>query len=103
MGESDISGPTQLDTLLAAKAMHRRDKLWKQAEGRSFRWADVIAALAGGILALPGLYGIVIEQEIVAAFPLAIGLSLPGFSMLRHQQLQIDALRELVREFSRRR
>jgi hypothetical protein len=97
MNRNDISSPRELDYALAANAIARRERLWKEAEGRTFRWANLIAAVAGGLLALTGLFGAIIEQEIIGAFQLAFGLSLLGFSMLRHQQFQIDALREIVR------
>jgi uncharacterized membrane protein YiaA len=102
MKEHEISTPQELETALAGNAMRKLENLWKAAEGRSFRWWDLIAALVGGLLALAGLYGIVIEQELVGAYQLAFGLSLLGFSMLRHQQVQIDALREIVRELGGR-
>ena len=102
MRENEISTPQELDAALAGNAMRKREKLWKTAEGQSFRSSDLIAAVVGGLLALTGLYGIVVEQELVGAYQLAFGLSLLGFSMLRHQQKQIDALREIVRDSSGR-
>jgi uncharacterized membrane protein YiaA len=102
MRDREISTPQELDTALAGSAMQKQEKLWKVAEGRSFRWTDLIAALLGCLMTLTGLYGTVVEQGIVGAFQLAFGLSLVGFSMLRHQQNQIDALREIVRELVHR-
>jgi hypothetical protein len=100
MREQKISTPQDLDAVLAGNAIRKLEKVWKVAEGRSYRWTDLIAALVGGLLALTGLYGTLIAQEIAGAFQLAFGLSLLGFSMLRHQQLQVDALREIVRDLS---
>ena len=102
MSERDISTPQELDAALAGSAMQKHEKLWKVAEGGSVRWTDLITALIGGLLALTGLYGTVVEEEFVGAFQLALGLSLLGFSMVRHQQTQIDALREIVRELGHR-
>jgi uncharacterized membrane protein YiaA len=102
MSGNEISAPQEFDAALAGNAMRKREKLWKAAEGRSLRWSEFIAAIVGGLLALTGLYGIVVEQELVGAYQLAFGLSLLGFSRLRHQQKQIDALREIVHDFSGR-
>jgi hypothetical protein len=98
----EISTLQELDAALVGNEMRKREKLWKVAEGRSFRWSDTIAAIVGGLLALTGLYGIVVEQDLVGAYQLAFGLSALGFSMIRHQQTQIDALREIARDLSDR-
>ena len=102
MREREISTPQELDAALTGSAMRKHEKLWKAVEGRSFRWTDLASALIGGLLALSGMYGAVVEQQVLGAFQLALGLSLLGFSMLRHQQTRIDALREIVREMGRR-
>ena len=96
MKESDISGPAELDAALAGKAMSKREKLWRIAEGRSCRWTDLVTAIIGGLLTLTGIYGLLVKEDIVGAFQVAFGLGSICFSMLRHQQSQIDALREIV-------
>jgi hypothetical protein len=102
MRENEISTPQEFDSALAGNAMRKNERLWKAAQGRSFRWFDVLSALIGGLLAFTGFYGIVVEQELVGAYQLAFGFGLLGFSMFRHQQTQIDALREIVRDLSYR-
>lgn len=102
MREHEISTPQELDAALAGNEMQKLQRLWKAVEGRSFRWVDLAASIGGGLLALMGLYGIIIAHELVGAFFLAFGLSLLGSSMLRRQQDQIDALREIVRDLSSR-
>jgi hypothetical protein len=73
MREREISTPQEFDAALARNAMRRLEKLWKVAEGRAFRWSNLIAALVGGLLALTGLYGTVVEKEIVGRFSLHSG------------------------------
>jgi uncharacterized membrane protein YiaA len=102
MTRNEIPTLQEFDAALAGTAMWRREKLWKMAEGRSFRWSDIISAIVGGLLALTGLYGIVVEQQLVGAYQFAFGMSLLGFSMLRHQRKQIDALCEIVRDLNGR-
>ncbi len=81
--------------------MSRREKLWKAAEGRAFRWWDVAVAVIGALLFLSGLYLVLFAQEIDGAMQLVLGILFLGVSVVRHQQLQIEALRELVKQIDR--
>jgi hypothetical protein len=97
MREDRISSPEDLDAALAGNAMRRRENLWKVAEGRSFRWADIVGVLAGALLGLTGLYGVVIEKNIDAMLWVVLGIALGGSAVTQRQQAQIDALRELLK------
>ena len=63
MREREISTQQELDAALAGSAMQKHEKPWKVAEGRSVLWIDPIAAIIGGLLALTGLYGTVIQAR----------------------------------------
>ncbi len=74
MKDSEISSPAELDAALAGRAMSRREKLWKTAEGRAFRWWDVAVAVIGALLFLSGLYLVLFAQEIDGAMQLVLGI-----------------------------
>jgi hypothetical protein len=46
MNEHKISSPTDLDTALGANALRMHSSLWKVAEGHSFRWSEILVAVA---------------------------------------------------------
>ncbi len=98
MKDSEISSREELEAALAGHAMSRSEALWKQAEGRNFRWTDVVVATAGGLSLLMGLLGITIEQDITGVMPIVVGVMLIVSVIFRHQQAQIDALRELLKK-----
>lgn len=96
MKESEISSAEDLDTALAANAMRKQGQLWKAAEGRSFIWGDVVGVLLGAALVVVGFRQLQLEADGILF--LLLGLSLISSAMIRRQQAQINALRELLRE-----
>lgn len=103
MRDDQITSPEELDAAMAGSAMHKSEKLWKTAEGRLFRWPDLIALIGSSLLILVGLYGVFAESAASASLLFLIfGLSFFGGQIYRHQQSQIDALRELVKQMNHR-
>lgn len=82
---------------LLKSAAARREKLRKAAEGRSFRWTGVVAAILAGLLCCIGLYGAFVDQDVDAVIMLAFGITLLSSTIIQHQQRRIDALRKLMK------
>jgi hypothetical protein len=102
MKEHEISSPEKLDAALAENAMRKSQELWKIAEGRDFRWTELLGAFAGGASLLTGLYGVVVERDMGLMLLVVVGIFLTGSAITRRQQAQIDALRELLKRSHRR-
>jgi len=98
MKEREITSETELDAALAGSKMRRREKLWKMAEGRSFRWPDVAGLVCGGLLIVVGIKGVFDEIGPTSVIYLVAGMFGFAGALYRHQQSQIDALRELLKQ-----
>jgi hypothetical protein len=98
MKESKITSETELDAALAGKKMHKREKLWKVAEGRSFRWPDVVGLICGALLIVVGIKGVFDDIGPISVIYLVAGMFGFAGGLYRHQQSQIDALRELLKQ-----
>jgi hypothetical protein len=96
MKDSEITTPEQLDAVLVGNEMTRVAKLWRQAEGHSFFWADLIGVAVGALLIFGSVYQGFFEQS-DAMWQIILGLSLIGSAVYRRQQAQINALRELLK------
>ena len=98
MNKPEITSETELDAALAGTKMHKREKLWKIAEGRSFRWPDVAGLVCGCLLIVVGIEGVVDEIGPIGVIYIVAGLLSFAGALYRHQQAQIDALRELLKQ-----
>jgi len=96
MKDSQITSPEQLDAALVGNEMNKLQKLWRQAEGRSYFWVDLIGVAVGALLIFGSLYRGFFEQD-DAMWQIILGLSLVGSAVYRRQQSQINALRELLK------
>jgi hypothetical protein len=96
MKDSEITSPEQLDAVLVGNEMSRIAKLWRQAEGHSFFWADLVGLAVGALLIVGSLYQGFFQQT-DAMWQIILGLSLIGSAVYRRQQAQINALRELLK------
>jgi hypothetical protein len=102
MNEHEISSPTDLDTALNANALRKHANLWKVAEGRSFRWSEV---LAGSIAALLCVVAITrISEDLTAArIELALAFAIVAAAAWGRLQRQMNALAEIVKRLEEER
>jgi len=96
MKKREISTPEQLDVALSASALRKHSKLWRIAEGRSFRWAEALGLTVGVLfLAMELVRGFSEDSESTTL--LALGVLMVGSFVWGHMQRQVNALVELVK------
>lgn len=100
MNEERFSSPEELDAALAGYARIKHEKLWKEAEGRSFRLTDVVALVVACLMFFSGLFG-TFEEPTDGSMQIAFSLFMIGFIMLMRGQAQIKALGKLVKKLER--
>lgn len=102
MNDKRFSSPEELDAVLASYARNKHRKLWKEAEGRSFRSTDVVAVVVATLMFLNGMFGN-FEEPINGTMQIAFALFMVGFILLMRLQAQMKALGLLVRQLERQR
>ena len=100
MDEKKFSSAEELDAALAGYARFKHEKLWKEAEGRSFRVTDVVALVVASLMFFSGLFGN-FEEPMDGSMQIAFSLFMIGFIMLMRGQAQIKALGQLVKKLER--
>ena len=96
MNESDIAKPQDLYAALVGNAMHKREKLWRAAEGRWPFWVHVIGWAVGALLIFSGVYGGPSDER-DSLVSIVAGLCLVFSAAHWRVQSQIAALRELLK------
>jgi hypothetical protein len=102
MRDDHISSPMELEATLLANDMRKSEKLWRQAEGKSLNKVHLFGLLGSYLLLGVGLVGLFAEGEYRAATFAILGTVVVISFVYQFQQRQIAALREIVRELSRR-
>ena len=102
MNDKRFSSPEELDAILASYARSKHEKLWKEAEGRSFRSTDVVAIVVATLMFLNGMFGD-FEEPINGTMQIAFALFMVGFILLMRLQAQMKALGSLVRQMEQKR
>ncbi len=100
MKDSEITTPESLNIALTAGAISKRDKLWKQAEGRPLRWPEIAIPILASIAFLAGYGAWMVGEDAGIWGALAALFGLSGF-MANQVQRQISALRELVKSLEK--
>lgn len=101
MNDKRFTSPEELDAILAGYARSKHEKLWKEAEGRSFRSTDVVAVVVATLLFLNGMLG-EFEEPINGTMQIAFALFMVGFILLMRLQSQMKALGLLVRQLEKK-
>jgi hypothetical protein len=101
MNEKRFSTPEELDAVLASYARSKHEKLWKEAEGRSFRTTDVVAVAVAALMFLNGLFG-KFEEPMNGTMQVAFSLFMVGFILLMRLQAQMKALGTLLRTLEKK-
>jgi hypothetical protein len=102
MNDKRFTSPEELDAILAGYARSKHDKLWKDAEGRTFRPTDVLAVVVATLMFLNGMFGS-FEEPINGTMQIAFALFMVGFILLMRLQAQMKALGLLVRQLEQKR
>jgi|GEM_PF-3264760 phosphotransferase system glucose/maltose/N-acetylglucosamine-specific IIC component len=100
MNEHEISTPEQLDVALNAGAIRKRAQLWKIAEGRSLKWAEVIGFVCAVLFLAIGIAR-GFTQDASAAIQLALGVLMVAAFFWSRMQRQLNALVEVVKSLER--
>jgi hypothetical protein len=101
MNDNRFSSPEELDAALRQYARTRHERLWKEAEGRSFRLTDVVALVVATLMFLNGLFG-QYEEPLNGTIQIVFALFMVGFILLMRAQAQMKALADLVKHLERR-
>lgn len=103
MNEQDIATPRDLDVALSANALRKHSQLWKVAEGRFFRWVDLLGLCCAALLLAIGLVGALRvaddsggREQVGFFFAITATLMIALF-LWTHMQRQLQALLELVK------
>lgn len=102
MNDKRYSSPEKLDAILASYARSKHKKLWKEAEGRSFRSTDVIAIVVATLMFLSGMFGD-FEDPLNGSMQIVFALFMVGFILLMRLQAQMKALGLLVKKLEKKR
>jgi uncharacterized membrane protein len=100
MNDKRFSSPEELDAILAGYARSRHEKLWKEAEGRTFRSTDVVAVVVATLMFLNGMFGN-FDEPLNGTMQIAFALFMVGFILLMRLQAQMKALGSLVRRLEK--
>ena len=103
MQEHDIATSSELDVALSAKQLRKHSQLWKVAEGRAFRWVDLLGLVCAILLFATGVIGAFRiagnsggREQIALVFSIMATLMVAMF-LWSHMQRQLQALLELVK------
>jgi hypothetical protein len=102
MNEHEITSPADIDTALSANALRKHSNLWKVAEGRSFRWSEILAIAIAALLSAIAITRLS-EDMVSAVIELALALAIVAAAAWGRLQRQMNALAEIVRRLEQER
>jgi hypothetical protein len=102
MKEHEITSPSDIDTALSANALRKHSSLWKVAEGRSFRWSEILAIAIGALLSAIAITRLS-EDVVSAVIELALAFAIVGAAAWGRLQRQTNALAEIVKRLEQER